>query len=60
VGDEDEWLDRVQQLHDALAVRGVDHEWHIWSGDHDGDYWTSHISDYLRYYDAALHRERRS
>jgi enterochelin esterase-like enzyme len=54
VGEEDPWYPRVVELHEVLAARGVDHELHVWPGDHDGDYWTSHIPDYLRFYSHAL------
>jgi enterochelin esterase-like enzyme len=59
VGDEDDWLERAELLHETLTGRGMDHQWHVWPGEHDGDYWSTHITDYLRFYDAALHRERR-
>jgi enterochelin esterase-like enzyme len=58
VGDEDAWLDRVDELHEALTERHVEHEWHVLPGDHWGGYWAEHIPDYLRFYDAALHAER--
>jgi enterochelin esterase-like enzyme len=54
IGEEDDWAPRVVELHEALAARGLDHEIHLWPGDHDGDYWISHIPDYLRFYSHAL------
>jgi enterochelin esterase-like enzyme len=59
IGDEDDWELRTRELHEALVERGVDHEFHLWRGDHDGDYWATHVPDYLRYYDRALNPERR-
>jgi enterochelin esterase-like enzyme len=59
VGDEDPWLDRVEQLDQALEDRGLDHEFHVFPGDHWGPYWTEHIPDYLHFYDAALNPQRR-
>jgi len=53
-GEEDPWYARVVELHEALIVRGIDHELHLWPGEHDGDYWISHIPDYLRFYSHAL------
>jgi enterochelin esterase-like enzyme len=54
IGEEDPWYSRALELHEALVARGIDHEFHVWPGGHDGEYWTSHIPDYLRYYSYAL------
>lgn len=54
VGSEDQWRPRVELLHDILTERGVAHEFHIWPGAHDGEYWQPHVPDYLRYYGRAL------
>ena len=54
IGSEDRWRPRAELLHETLAARGVAHEWHVWPGDHDGDYWLPHVPDYLRYYGRAL------
>jgi enterochelin esterase-like enzyme len=59
IGDEDDWVPRTRELHEALVDRGIDHEFHLWRGDHDGDYWATHVPEYLRYYDRALNPERR-
>ena len=54
VGEEDDWASRVVELHEALAARDVEHELHVWPGEHDGEYWMAHIPDYLRFYSHAL------
>lgn len=54
VGDEDPWRWNARAIHGALEARGIAHEFRLWAGIHDGDYWTAHIDDYLRYYDRAL------
>jgi enterochelin esterase-like enzyme len=59
IGDEDMWLERTDQLHEALESAGVDHEYNVFPGDHWGPYWSEHIPDYLRFYDAALNPLRR-
>jgi enterochelin esterase-like enzyme len=56
IGEDDEWYSRALLLHATLVERGIDHEWHPWPGEHDGDYWTEHTPDYLRYYSQALTR----
>jgi S-formylglutathione hydrolase FrmB len=60
VGDQDMWADRNVRLHDALSQRGVDHDWDLSvGGEHAPWYWSSRLVDYLRFYDVALHPERR-
>ncbi len=59
IGDQDGWLPRADELHEALEEAGVPHEFHIFSGDHDGSYWSEHVTDYLYFYDAALNPGRR-
>jgi enterochelin esterase-like enzyme len=54
IGDEDPWLARSETLHDTLDRWGVAHQWHVFAGEHWGGYWSDHIEDYLRFYDAAL------
>jgi enterochelin esterase-like enzyme len=54
IGEDDPWHPRALQLHGALVERSIDHDFHEWPGDHDGEYWTSHIPDYLRFYSHAI------
>jgi enterochelin esterase-like enzyme len=54
VGDADPWVFRVEQLHQVLLERGLEHQFTIWPGDHSGEYWMEHIPDYLRFYSWAL------
>ena len=60
IGADDAWLQRTSQLHSRLLRRGIDHQWQVFNGDHDGDYWSSHIVDYLRFYDSALNADRQA
>jgi enterochelin esterase-like enzyme len=53
-GEDDPWLERDQLLHANLDARGVPHNWNVFHGGHDGDYWIQNISSYLRFYDSAL------
>jgi enterochelin esterase-like enzyme len=59
IGDEDMWVDRATELHELMEQRDLEHEWNVWIGDHDEDYWASHVPDYLRFYDRALNPQRR-
>ncbi|MBV9171478.1 MAG: prolyl oligopeptidase family serine peptidase [Chloroflexi bacterium] len=54
VGDEDVWLPNIEAVHQALTDQGLKHEWHIFSGTHEAEYWIEHVPDYLRFYGAAL------
>jgi len=53
-GEDDPWQPRVVELHETLTAQGIEHEVHLWPGEHDGDYWMTHIPDYLRFYSYAL------
>ena len=33
-----------------LRARGADVSFHVWPGNHDGDYWNKHFADYLKFY----------
>ncbi|HLI29322.1 MAG TPA: OpgC domain-containing protein [Chloroflexota bacterium] len=54
IGEADPWVFRVEQLHQVLAERGIEHQFNVWPGDHLGEYWQEHIPDYLRFYSWAL------
>jgi S-formylglutathione hydrolase FrmB len=56
VGDVDVWLGNAEAFHEQLLVLGVGHEWHVWSGSHDAEYWSAHVVDNLRFYSAAFQR----
>jgi enterochelin esterase-like enzyme len=53
-GDSDIWLDNISVLHRALLARGVQHEWHVFPGEHEAEYWIAHVPDYIRFYASAL------
>jgi enterochelin esterase-like enzyme len=56
MGEDDPWLLRTWLLHATLTERSIAHEWHLWPGDHNMEYWTAHTPDYLRFYSRALTR----
>ncbi|MCD6400899.1 MAG: hypothetical protein J7L73_03115 [Anaerolineales bacterium] len=49
-GDHDRWLQYTQWFEDLLTQKGIPHEWHLYPGYHNEDYWSSHVEDYLRWY----------
>ena len=54
IGDRDPWTARTYQFENELLSLGIAHEWHVWQGDHSGTYWSSHLADYLGFYDRAF------
>ena len=53
-GQDDPWLERDEMLEHNLDGRGIDHDWNILDGGHDGEYWIKNLPLYLRFYDTAL------
>ncbi|MGE0059025.1 MAG: alpha/beta hydrolase, partial [Dehalococcoidia bacterium] len=49
VGDVDIWLTNAVAFHEELNRLGVRHEWHVWPGEHNAEYWTAHVVDNLRF-----------
>ncbi len=54
IGKDDPWAKLAEQFNGELASLKIDHQWHLWSGDHSASYWESHLEEYLRFYDSAL------
>jgi enterochelin esterase-like enzyme len=54
IADQDEWLPRNNELHNALAARKIAHTWQVNPGVHDYTYWMKHTLDYLSFYSSAL------
>lgn len=49
----DDWvLPGMEELHEALTASGVSHEYHVFEGFHDDQYWSAHVGDYLAFYAA--------
>ena len=43
------WIS-IETLHDRLIALSLKHDYHVAPGDHDGAYWTQHVTDYLAFY----------
>jgi S-formylglutathione hydrolase FrmB len=56
-GEDDPWVDRDTLLHETLLERGIAHNWKVFPGAHDGDFWTRNLPAYLRFYDSVLNGE---
>lgn len=49
-GRADWYLRPTTQFEQILTSNGVPHEWYLFNGTHEEDYWSAHVSDYLRWY----------
>jgi enterochelin esterase-like enzyme len=49
-GDEDGCLPDTEDMHAGLDSVGVSHEYNIWPGLHEAQYWSAHLDDYLASY----------
>ncbi len=56
VGAQDtQWGGPIHDFHALLVSRGVPHDWHdTWQGQHDNNYWSAHLVDYLTWYGSKL------
>jgi len=53
--DDHQWGGPIHDFHAQLVVRQVPHDWtDSWPGDHDSNYWSAHIIDYLLWYASKL------
>jgi enterochelin esterase-like enzyme len=48
--DRPEILKSSAWLGEMLNGRGIPHEWHLFSGFHDEDYWSNNLENYLQWY----------
>jgi len=54
IGADDPWLPAAARFDAQLTHSAVAHQWTVWTGGHDGDYWREHMAEYLTYYGRAL------
>lgn len=54
IGEKDrpEILESATWFESVLTEEGIAHEWHLFPGYHEEDYWQAHVEDYLRWYAA--------
>ena len=50
MGESDSELGFNSQLEGMLIQLGIPHEWHLYPGAHDEQYWSAHVEEYLRWY----------
>jgi enterochelin esterase-like enzyme len=54
VGNNDRWRAATDRLAETLEKGGVKLELRHFPGQHDGNYWSAHLRDYLRFYGTAV------
>ena len=52
-GDADYWYSAEMDMVNAFTNLGVPHELYLNTGQHNNDYWSAHIAEYLRWYAAG-------
>lgn len=50
IGEDDQELSMAKQVEDMFNDAGLQHEWHLYSGDHTEKYWSAHVEEYIRWY----------
>jgi enterochelin esterase-like enzyme len=50
IGDRDMYFKYASDFNDLLTRLDVPHEYNIFEGAHDEEYWSQHVEDYLRWY----------
>ena len=50
MGESDQELGFNSQFESMLTQLGIPHEWHLYPGAHDEQYWQAHVEEYLRWY----------
>jgi enterochelin esterase-like enzyme len=56
IGDNDPELSMAQLVEMQFNVRGLSHEWHLYSGAHTEEYWSAHVEEYIQWYAAQWNK----
>ena len=49
-GEDDIWLSYTLQFEEILNQEDIPHEWYLFPGQHNEEYWSAHLEQYLRWY----------
>jgi len=49
-GDNDPELAMALQVESLFTDNGIPHEWHLFSGAHTEEYWSTHVNEYISWY----------
>jgi enterochelin esterase-like enzyme len=55
--DRPEIAESARWLEGKLTQNDIPHEWHMFVGEHEQEYWQAHVQDYLRWYSLEWGRE---
>lgn len=50
IGEDDRELASAQTIENIFTQFDLSHEWHLYSGNHTEEYWSTHVEEYLRWY----------
>jgi enterochelin esterase-like enzyme len=50
IGDNDQGLEMAQVVESEFNDFSLTHEWHLYSGAHTEEYWSSHVEEYIQWY----------
>jgi enterochelin esterase-like enzyme len=50
VGEDDRLAASALSFEQSLAERGIPHDWRLYTGVHNEEYWSKHVEEYLRWY----------
>jgi len=50
IGKNTSWLEYTQIFEELLNEAIIPHEWHLYPGFHEDDYWEAHLEQYMRWY----------
>ena len=50
IGKSDGLRASVEKFEAQLTERGLPHEWYVYPGYHDEDYWAKHVEEYIKWY----------
>jgi enterochelin esterase-like enzyme len=57
IGDNDQELTTAGQVEVQFNTHGLSHEWHLYSGAHTEEYWSTHVEEYIHWYAEAWNNE---
>lgn len=49
-GEKDRWLKYTLVFEELLNNASIPHEWHLYPGYHEDDYWEAHLEEYIHWY----------
>ena len=49
-GEKDGWISYTHKLEAVFTDENIPHEWYLFQGTHDEEYWSNHIETYLLWY----------